>query len=157
MWCDTAAACAPEGCGNALPRSQHLLCLISAQHCYRAVELMLGSAVCTRKSRRGRVAGGVDVLDICLLAQVSKSLAREYGSLLHFVKEDLARQEYVMNVANEELQAALNVVLEENMYLGQVLFYCLDRLFLQVLSPRCIELQVSRSCRFWPSMEHRVP
>lgn len=37
-----------------------------------------------------------------------------------------------MNVANEELQAALNVVLEENMYLGQVLFYCLDRLFLQV-------------------------
>lgn len=64
--------------------------------------------------------------------QVAKSLAREYSSLLHFVKEDLARQEYVMNVANEELQAALNVVLEENMYLGQVLFYCLDRLFLQV-------------------------
>jgi hypothetical protein len=62
---------------------------------------------------------------------VAKSLSRENGSLLHFVKEDLARQEYVMNVANEELQAALNLVLEENMYLGQVLFYCLDRLFLQ--------------------------
>ena len=64
--------------------------------------------------------------------QVAAGLAREYPSLLHFVKEELARQEYVMNVANEELQAALNVVLEENMYLGQVLFYCLDRLFLQV-------------------------
>ena len=34
-------------------------------------------------------------------------------------------------VQDEELQAALNVVLEENMYLGQVLFYTLDRLFLQ--------------------------
>jgi hypothetical protein len=64
--------------------------------------------------------------------QVANSLSREFSTLLHFVKEDLARQEYVMNVANEELQAALNVVLEENMYLGQVLFYCLDRLFLQV-------------------------
>lgn len=68
--------------------------------------------------------------------QVAKGLSREFGSLLHFVKEDLARQEYVMNIANEELQAALNVVLEENMYLGQVLFYCLDRLFLQVCSKR---------------------
>jgi hypothetical protein len=67
---------------------------------------------------------------MCL--QVAKSLSSQYSSLLHFVKEDLARQEYVMNIANEELQAALNVVLEENMYLGQVLFYCLDRLFLQV-------------------------
>ena len=72
--------------------------------------------------------------DVICVPQVAKGLSREFGSLLHFVKEDLARQEYVMNIANEELQAALNVVLEENMYLGQVLFYCLDRLFLQVSS-----------------------
>lgn len=32
---------------------------------------------------------------------------------------------------DEAAQAALNVVLEDNMQLGQVLFYCLDRLFLQ--------------------------
>lgn len=37
----------------------------------------------------------------------------------------------MLTADDAEAQAALNVVLEDNMYLGQVIFYSLDRLFLQ--------------------------
>jgi hypothetical protein len=57
-------------------------------------------------------------------------------------------QEYVLNADDEEAQAALNVVLEDNMYLGQVIFYSLDRLFLQyghAISNACIVIMPASS------------
>lgn len=50
--------------------------------------------------------------------QAHAELVGKYPGLLLFLKEDLARQEYVLNVDDVALQRALNVVLEENMYLG---------------------------------------
>ena len=54
----------------------------------------------------------------------------------------------MLNADDAEAQAALNVVLEDNMYLGQVIFYALDRLFLQwhhEISDACIVIMPASS------------